>query len=61
MKTLMLSYVVAIVVLILGGLLTVWWFWELLDGWHLGRPAPLGGPETPSVPSPDGAGSTSVS
>ncbi|MFM7062598.1 MAG: phosphatase PAP2 family protein [Actinomycetes bacterium] len=47
------AYVGAILVLILCGLLTVWWCWELLDGWHVGPPAPLGVPETPSVPSAD--------
>lgn len=55
------AYVLSILVLTLCGLLTVWWFWELLDGWHVGGRSPLGGPERPSVPSADGAGSTSVS
>ena len=50
------AYLTSIVVLILCGLLTVWWFWELLDGWHVGGRAPLGGPETTSVPSAHGAG-----
>ncbi len=45
------AYVASVLVLILCGLLTVWWFWELLDGWHVGGPAPLGRSETPSVPS----------
>ena len=55
------AYISSILVLILGGLLTVWWFWELLDGWHVGGRSSLGGPEAPSVPSPGGAGSTSDS
>ncbi|MFM7069733.1 MAG: hypothetical protein ACKOYM_09765 [Actinomycetes bacterium] len=29
-------YVATILVLMLCGLLTVWWFWELLDGWQVG-------------------------
>lgn len=50
------AYVLSILVLTLCGLLTVWWFWELLDGWHVGGRSVLGGPETPSVRSAHGAG-----
>jgi len=52
------AYVTSILVLILCGLLTVWWFWELLDGWHVGGRSPLGAAETPSVPSAHEAGTS---